>query len=125
MTRFACWALGTLTLGLALALLYVFDPSAANNYFPKCPSYWLFDVYCPGCGITRALHALLHGNFLQALAYNPLAILAAPLLIWMAFKPRWMQHPITPKIAFVVLVGYAVLRNMPYEPFVWLAPHTI
>lgn len=117
--------LSLLLAGAGLALLYAFDPSAAGNYFPKCPSYWWFGVYCPGCGITRALHALLHGQWAQAFAYNPLAILVAPLLLWMAFKPAWIYHPLAPKIAFAVLVGYGVLRNIPSEPFIWLAPHTI
>jgi hypothetical protein len=108
-----------------LALLYVFDPSAAGNFFPKCPSYAFLGLYCPGCGITRALHALLHGQWAQAMAYNPLAMLTAPLLLWMVFKPAWLYHPITPKIAFVVLVLYAVLRNIPYAPFSLLAPHAI
>lgn len=111
--------------GAGLAVLYFFDPSAAGNFFPKCPSYAFLGLYCPGCGITRALHALLHGQWAQAFAYNPLAILAAPLLLWMAFKPAWIYHPLAPKIAFTVLVGYGVLRNIPSEPFIWLAPHAI
>lgn len=36
----------------------------------------LFDtflgIYCPGCGGTRAVAALLHGHFLKALWYHPL-----------------------------------------------------
>lgn len=114
-----------LLLGAGALLLYSFDPSAPNNYFPRCPSYWFFGVYCPGCGITRALHALLHGDVAQALAYNPLAILAAPVLLWMAFKPNWIYHPLTPRVAFFVLVGYGVMRNIPYAPFSLLAPHAI
>ena len=58
-----------LLLGVGALLLYSFDPSAPNNYFPRCPSYWLLGVYCPGCGITRALHALLHGDVVQAFAH--------------------------------------------------------
>ncbi len=114
-----------LLLGVGALLPYSFDPSAPNNYFPRCPSYWLLGVYCPGCGITRALHALLHGDVVQAFAYNPLAILSAPVLVWMAFKPRWIYHPLAPKIAFAILLSYGVLRNLPYEPFVYLAPHTL
>lgn len=104
-------------------LLYLFDPVVDDKYFPKCPSFWLFGVYCPGCGITRALHQLLHGHLLAALAYNSLAILAAPVLVWMAFKPRWIYHPTTPKVAFFLLLAYGLMRNIPYYPFLLLAPH--
>lgn len=42
---------------------------------------------CPACGSTRATVALLHGNFLESIQINPLAILTNVLIvasvIWM------------------------------------------
>lgn len=35
-------------------------------------------ISCPGCGMTRAIHEILHFNILQAIKYN---ILAIPLVI--------------------------------------------
>jgi len=35
---------------------------------------------CPGCGMTRALHALLHGRFHDALQWNWRIAVVAPLL---------------------------------------------
>lgn len=35
-------------------------------------------ISCPSCGMTRAIHEILHFNFLQAIKYN---ILAVPLVI--------------------------------------------
>ena len=32
----------------------------------------LLGIYCPGCGGTRALTALVHGRLLQSLWYHPL-----------------------------------------------------
>lgn len=46
---------------------------------PLCPTASLLGVPCPGCGLTRATLALLHGNLLGALRFHPLAPLLAPL----------------------------------------------
>lgn len=42
-----------------------------------CWFYSNFHVYCPGCGGTRALIALLHGQFLRSLYYHPAVIFTA------------------------------------------------
>src|ERR1700730_3597558 len=38
----------------------------------------LFGVRCPGCGMTHAFCAVLHGHFASAFVYNPLVIIAFP-----------------------------------------------
>ncbi|MEO5628158.1 MAG: DUF2752 domain-containing protein, partial [Thermomonas sp.] len=87
--------------------------------------------YCPGCGSTRALHALLHGDLPQALAMNPLLVIAMPLLAWMALNAAGATMPGRrlllpwagkPRFWLVVLVVYWILRNLPWMPFAWLAP---
>ncbi len=43
-----------------------------------CPMHDLWHIYCPGCGGTRAMVALLRGQIVHSLACNPLsAYLAA------------------------------------------------
>jgi hypothetical protein len=46
---------------------------------PLCPTASLFGVPCPGCGLTRATLALLHGDLRGALRFHPLVLLLAPL----------------------------------------------
>lgn len=38
-----------------------------------CPFNMLTGLPCPGCGMTRAVNALLHGNWSQAITYHPLS----------------------------------------------------
>lgn len=47
---------------------------AAGPFLPKgfCIFSNLFGIYCPGCGGTRALGALLHGRLLLSVWYHPL-----------------------------------------------------
>jgi len=42
---------------------------------PLCPVKWLTGRDCPTCGVTRALHALMHGHLAEAAALNPIAFL--------------------------------------------------
>ncbi|MBK7669466.1 MAG: DUF2752 domain-containing protein [Sphingobacteriaceae bacterium] len=31
----------------------------------------MFGIDCPGCGMTRAFFALIRGNLMESLSYNP------------------------------------------------------
>ena len=46
---------------------------------PTCPSATLFGVPCPGCGLTRATLALLHGDVVAAWRLHPLVFLLSPI----------------------------------------------
>jgi uncharacterized protein DUF2752 len=68
----------------AMAVVYNFSP-AEHSFYPRCPFYALTHLLCPGCGATRALYWLLHGNLREALHYNAMFTVAAPFLIaWAA-----------------------------------------
>src|SRR5712691_3460895 len=44
----------------------------------------VFSINCPGCGMTRAISCVFHGNFKKAFHYNRLVVLVFPLLgyVW-------------------------------------------
>jgi len=45
---------------------------------PLCPLARFAHIPCPGCGLTRATLALLHGDLATALSLHPLAPLVTP-----------------------------------------------
>ena len=120
-------------LGMAIvgagAFVFFFNPST-NGFYPICQFHKLTGLNCPGCGMTRALYALLHGNFLPALKDNTLFIFTFAALVvrsaWFAARHFFRQPAgqfLSPRIlwAFLVVAGiFTVLRNFP--AFSFLSP---
>lgn len=112
----------------ATTVLFRYDP-ARFGFYPRCLSFVLTGLYCPGCGTLRAVHQLIHGNLLGALDYNALFVVAAPFLVyWLlshALPGRLPLRPLSGRASWMlvtVIVAYTVLRNLPYAPFAVLAP---
>lgn len=117
--------------GVGAWLLYRFDPNTAGSPFLPCLFHEFTGLYCPGCGITRALHALVHGDVGQMLAMNPLLpllLFALPVLALQGWGyrvplPRTLLRMLSSPVLWIGLVGtYWVARNLPWWPFTWLAP---
>lgn len=115
-----------------LAVLYHWDP--ATSAISLCPLRAFTGYYCPGCGMTRALHQLLHGNAAAALAYNPLVVLTLPIAMywliseimligWNKKLPRPQPTPRLLWSVLMVVIAFGILRNIPYYPLTLLAPH--
>lgn len=49
---------------------------------PKCFFYDKLQIYCWGCGATRAVYSLLSGNILKSLYYNPFILYLIVADIW-------------------------------------------
>ncbi len=56
---------------------------------PKCPFKLITGLDCPGCGIQRALYALMHGEITQAIKYNYYLLYAGPYA--MSFIVVWIM----------------------------------
>jgi len=93
----------------------------------------LTGIYCPGCGLTRGFHALLHGDVLTALHFNALLPVFAFVfgflfisLLLIAVRGRGLSWSIFQPSAvygFLILAAaFFVLRNLPFYPFTFLAP---
>jgi len=93
------------------AILYRFDPTTAG-FFPPCMFRKLTGLLCPGCGTTRALHHLLHGDVGAAFALNPMLFAVAPFTAAATTSRRFATHPVTGWAAAVVTMVWWVARNV-------------
>ncbi|NQW73490.1 MAG: DUF2752 domain-containing protein, partial [Actinobacteria bacterium] len=50
-------------------LVFAVDPNEPGHY-PICPTRALLGIDCPGCGLMRGTHDLLHGNLAGAVDHN-------------------------------------------------------
>jgi hypothetical protein len=98
-------------------IVYTFPPTA-SAWYPRCLFHTLTGFDCPGCGGTRALHQLLHGNVREAFALNPLLFLliltvlfAAP-SFWRGESPAFFRKPWFGWTSFVVLTSFWIGRNL-------------
>lgn len=131
MGRAAAVVAATGAVAAGVWVLRTFDPNAADSPLPKCVFHVLTGLYCPGCGMTRALHALAHGDPASAFAMNPLLVLSLPLLLWMAWHGLGRRPAMPAALSRVLMDGkvwiglllvFGVMRNLPWAPFAWMAP---
>jgi hypothetical protein len=108
-----------------LAVVYKFPP-AEYSFYPRCPVFLSTHWLCPGCGSTRALHALLHLDLASALHYNALFTVLAPFIcLWLGLCCyRVMRYDRFPNLALpravtasliVTVVLFTVARNTIYR----------
>jgi len=116
-----------LALAAGTAYLFIFEPGK-SGFFPICPFRALTGLSCPGCGSTRGLHRLLHGDVVAAFEFNPFLILSLPFLVYALV--RYTAAAVTGRplkgnrleakylwILFVVIMSFWVFRNTRLYPF--------
>lgn len=110
-------------------IVYFFNPST-HAFYPECQFHRLTGLNCPGCGMTRAVYALLHGHLLLAVRDNALLIggmfwlgLRAAWFAWNKHRGRRNGEFFPAKYLWLLLVValvFTVLRNLP--AFSFLSP---
>ncbi len=71
--------------GLAVAGLFYYYVNPSSGLMPRCVFHTLTGYDCPGCGLQRALHALLHGHIADAWHYNAYIFFAIPVAAFYIF----------------------------------------
>ena len=113
------WRLAPPILLLILAAGIILFPQQLSDLVgsisPGCTFRRLTGLACPGCGGTRALRALIEGEPLAAVCYNPFIVLSLPILCIEYFRSWWIyfrnsESPLTrSRIYCSILQVYAWL----------------
>lgn len=97
---------------LALAFCGFYTPPA-EPAFRLCGFLWLTGRPCPLCGMTRALCALVKGDWQAALHFHPLSPLLLAGLIALLLGGAWNRSW---NLAAAVFAIYGALRALQFLP---------
>lgn len=99
-------------IGIMLVLLWRLLPGEwTERLLVPCMVYTFTGLYCPGCGGTRAVLALLEGRFFVSFLYHPIVLYGVVIYLWFM-----ISHTIER------LSGHKIPIGMKYrEIYLWLA----
>lgn len=110
---------------LALAAMctvsYLVVPSQCS-WLPQCQFHRFTGLYCPGCGNTRALHALVHGDIIKSLHCNVLLIPVTVCIMLLIYSRNARLRLWVSYTAGAVIILFGIVRNLPWKPFTLLLP---
>lgn len=69
---------GVIAAAVIAAVYFAAVDPVQSHLAPRCVFRSLTGFDCPGCGLQRALHALLHGDVAGAWTFNPFLFFIAP-----------------------------------------------
>ncbi|MCM1185330.1 MAG: DUF2752 domain-containing protein [Lachnoclostridium sp.] len=73
------YRIGIFVLAAGIMFLVFYMGFVEPHFSYPCAMWYILGLYCPGCGGTRAVQALLQGRFLLSLWYHPFVLYAAVL----------------------------------------------
>ena len=89
-----------------LVLLGALAYASALLFGWNCPIKYLTGVPCPGCGLSRALAALLRLDFRTALRFHPMVFVLPPVVLYALFgkKPLFGSKDLERMLLWSVIV---------------------
>lgn len=93
-----------------LLLLMGMAAAAGLLYVSGIGCVWnrLFGITCPGCGMTRALVAALHGNLAAALRWHPMVWSLPLIALYLLFGGRLFRNALL-NYGVLILIGAGFL----------------
>lgn len=120
---------------IVFLILLLYGYYFLNLYYDvsiPCMFHKITGYYCPGCGITRCIFALMKGEFYQSFCYNRLIFILLPFLVIYIIYNIYLyvfnkKDTIICKIPnsvwiclLIVVILFGILRNIKY--FSYLQP---
>ena len=101
-----------------------------TGYGIPCIFHLVTRLYCPGCGITRACIAILHGDFREAFRLNALSLTLLPaLMLYLLIRGyRYIKNGKTGfsivediflTFSFLICIFYAIVKNIDF--MIWVS----
>ena len=98
-----------------VALLYNYNPAEADFFLP-CVFYSLTGLKCPGCGMQRAGHLLLHGRVSESFFMCPMLFFIPFVYLAMVLFPKATANVWFGVSVAVIVLCYACLRILAIVP---------
>ena len=79
-----------------------------------CPFRFLFDVQCPGCGMTRAIKSVLRLDFASAFAFHPVWFVppaAVALVVFFGVTKKEKAQSVVLAVAALTVLAAHVFRT--------------
>ena len=119
-TERVCYRILTLVYMLVmLAIAYVQCFHIELHSVSECYMYRMTGYYCPGCGGTRAVQALLHMELLRSLRCHPVVLpgVVMSIMFWIGMTCERIVRPNIKrfklrKIYFYVVLGIVMIQWM-------------
>ncbi len=113
---------------LIIAAINLYQRGFRLEYFlqimPPCIFRTITGFYCPGCGGTRAVLELIHGNFFHSFYYHPIVLYTVVLYGWYLISNtiQWLSRGRIPwgsryhrwygLVAVIIVIGNWILKNL-------------
>lgn len=97
---------------IAVGSIFLIYADSKGIKLPPCFFNLFTGLYCPGCGGTRAVRALLHGHILKALWYHPFVVYGV--IMYIVFM-------VTNTIRIYIYPGFRSMKYKNIYLYIWIA----
>lgn len=98
-----------------LVLLWFYNP-AEVNIFPPCLFKLVTGLKCPGCGLQRSIHLLLHGEIYASLRMCPFLYFMALVVPMMYIFPNATKKLFFALAVVSCVLTYTIARMLEFVP---------
>ena len=112
--------IGIFALGIIVLSVYVYFKDPFKGPILPCIFNKITGLYCPGCGMTRAVNSIFNFKFYQAFRFNALVFIMPIMLVIyyiLNYKKKFKIAKYILIIMFIIAIGYGILRNIPQFDF--------